>query len=379
MSLISLEPQTFVNSQVVHEVDDRLVNSGLFKVVRVTKVDNRDGTVDLRVVVAEKQLWFVFPIFQAWSGRYSGGGAFGESNLFAPNAKTLIAMQGGNHLNRFLTVFDARNIFDSSFAVRTWVLARDDDVPLYNGKDPIDEIEVRDAAISVTPGYQWTTNIRTSMAVNYRYIDYGSSALVPLFSDQHGSDVSLGFEFVFDSLRRREVFVKGDRIRVAYGFSDTRFGTDYSYHIEEVEWTHAQTYGKLVNHVIGLTGGIGRGETGDEKTVPFHKDFTLGGSSLRGYADREFRGDTLITLRQDLLTPLFRHRKFSVFGSVFHDLGLLYRDANGISRNALHNGVGGGIRISLTNILAPVFGADFGYGIEDRQFHAYLAVGLVEF
>ncbi|MFH1263653.1 MAG: hypothetical protein V1495_09470, partial [Pseudomonadota bacterium] len=69
----------------------------------------------------------------------------------------------------------------------------------------------------------------------------------------------------------------------------------------------------------------------------------------------------------------------SIFGLIFHDLGLIYRDANGISRSAAHNGVGGGLRVSLTDILAPVFGVDFGYGIEDRAFHVYLALGLVDF
>jgi outer membrane protein insertion porin family len=372
LNMISLEPQTFVNPKLVQEVDDRLVNSGLFKTVRVTRVDNRDGTCDLRIVVVEKQLWFVFPIFQAWSGSYSGGAAFGESNLFATNARTLFAVQGGNSTSRLFGVFDAQNVFDSNFAVRTWVLARGDDVPLYDGKDEVGKIRMKDAAISVIPGYQWTTNIRTSMGFTYRYVDYGFSPRV-VTSGAHGNDVALQFDFTFDSLQRREAFLRGNRIRVSYEFADTRLGTDFTYHVQEAEWVHARTYGRFVNHVFRLYGAIG------DSGLPFHKDFTLGGSSLRGYSDREFRGDTEILARQDLLTPILQMKKFSVFGLVFHDLGILYRDANGISRNALHNGLGGGIRVSLKNILAPVVGADVGYGVEDRAFHAYLALGLVDF
>jgi outer membrane protein insertion porin family len=155
--------------------------------------------------------------------------------------------------------------------------------------------------------------------------------------------------------------------------AEERFGSDFTYHIEELEWIHAHSFQRWLNHVLRVNAGIG------DATLPFHRDFTLGGSSLRGYDDREFRGDTEIAARQDLLTPLFRQKKFSVFGLAFHDLGLIYRDAAGISRSALHNGVGGGLRVSLTDILAPVFGMDVGYGIEDRAFHVYLALGLVDF
>ncbi len=372
LDIVNLESQTYVTERLVREVDDRLVNSGLFKTVHVTQTDNRDGTVDLRIVVTEKQLWFAFPIFQAWNGRYSGGAAFGESNLFVPNARTLIAIQGGNKLNRFFYVFDAKNVFGSSFSMRTWLLGRTDDVPLYQGKDKVDEIHMKDAAIALIPGYQWTNDIRTSLSFNYRYVDYGDSSFVAL-SGEHGNDVSIKFEFTYDSLKRREAFLKGSSLRAGYEFAESRFGTDFSYHIEEVEWTSAFVISNFVNYVISLEGAIA------DKILPFHRDLTLGGASLRGYSERQFRGDTRVTGRQDLLFPAYRHSKFSVFGLVFYDMGLIYRDTSGISRSAFRNGTGGGLRVSLTGILAPVFGLDFAYGIEDRKFQTYFALGLVEF
>lgn len=365
-----------MNPKLVREVDDRLVNSGLFKTVRVRQVDNPDGTSDLRVVVVEKTLWFVFPVFQAWSGRYSGGAAFGESNLFAPNARTLFALQGGNRLSRAFGVFDARNVFDTNMAVRTWVLAQSDDVPLYDGSESTGFLNLKQAAISVVPGYQWTREIRTSLGFTYRYVNYGEPTdrfYGVAEAGTWGNDVAFEFDFVFDSLQRREALLKGDRLRASFEFADARIGTDFSYHKEEVEWTHARTYWKLLNHVINVAGAIGT------QDLPFHQEFTLGGTSLRGFSERQFRGDTKITMRQDLLAPVWRHKKFSVFGLVFYDLGLLYFDADTIGRDALHNGVGGGLRVSLKEILAPVFGADFGYGIEDHSFHAYLALGLVDF
>jgi len=54
-----------------------------YLLIRPDQVENRDGTCDLRIVVVEKTLWFVFPVLQAWSGRYSGGAAFGATTILA--------------------------------------------------------------------------------------------------------------------------------------------------------------------------------------------------------------------------------------------------------------------------------------------------------
>ncbi|HLG21005.1 MAG TPA: BamA/TamA family outer membrane protein [Bdellovibrionota bacterium] len=372
LDIVGVPPQTYVNPRLIQEVDDRLNNCGLFKKVAVSQVANPDGTADLRIQVVEKQLWFAFPMFQAWSSRYSGGAVFGESNLFVPNGRTIFLAQGGNEMSRFFSAFDAKNIFETHAAMRTWILARTDDVPLYDtGGVPIDQINMKDAAIAVIPGYQWTNEIRTSFKFLYRYVDYGQSALVPA-SGSNGSDVSLEFQFAYDSLRRREAFLKGSLVSATFEFADERFGTDFTYQIEDVKGILAYQVLKYFNYVVTLEGAIGR-------ELPFHRDLTLGGASLRGYEDRQFRGDTLISTKQDLLFSIYRFRKLSFFGLAFHDLGLLYTDDLGISRKALRNGVGGGLRVSLADILAPVFGLDFGYGIEDKDFRLYFALGLVEF
>jgi outer membrane protein insertion porin family len=371
LDMIGVPSHTYVDQRLVRDVDDRLVNSGLFREVRVRKVDNRDGTCDLRIYVAEKQLWFVFPVFQAWSGRYSGGGVFGETNLFVPRGRTLILLQGGNKSSRMLAAFDKKSLFGSNFLARTWVTVATDDVPLYEGETKTDEINMKDVAVGLASGYEWTRDIQTSLEVKYRYVSYGQSPAV-VESGTSGHDVSLKFWFTYDSLRRREALLKGTKFEALYEFADSRFGTDFTYHIEKVEWQQAFYLGRGWNYMYFVEGAIADG-------LPFHREFTLGGSSLRGYADREFRGDTTIVARQDLLVRLWRHRKFSLFGGVFYDLGFLYRDADGAGASDLHNGVGGGLRVSLADIVAPVFGLDVGYGIEDNAYHIYLALGLVDF
>jgi len=232
---------------------------------------------------------------------------------------------------------------------------------------------MKDASVALKPGFDWTAEIQTNVEVKFRRVRYGTSALVPA-SGTKGNDVSIKFEFIYDSMKRREAFLKGIKFRAAYEFAETRFGSDYSYHTQSVSWQQAFPLGKFFNYVYTLSGDIA------DPTLPFHNDITMGGNSLRGYQDRQFRGDTQLKVRQDLLFRLFRHSKFSIFGLAFHDMGVLYRDAiENLGRSHLHNGVGVGLRVSLSGIIAPVFGVDFGYGIEDKDYRFILALGLVDF
>ena len=144
---------------------------------------NPDGTSDLRIQLVEKQLWFVFPVFQAWSGRYSGGAVFGESNLFVPAGSTLFLAQGGNKLSRVFAAYEQKDLFDSNFTLQTWARWRQDDVEIFRGKTSLGEIEMKDASFALIPGYQWTNDIRTALKFFYGRIDYGVSPLVdPLLS-----------------------------------------------------------------------------------------------------------------------------------------------------------------------------------------------------
>ena len=372
LQIVNVEPRSYVDKKLLTTIDDRLANSGLFKTVKVSSRDNPDGTTDVRINVEEKQLWFAFPIVQAWSGRYSFGGAFGESNLILSNARTLLAFQAGNQLNRFFYAIDAKNINQSDWSLRMWTMAKEDNIPLYDGgSTQVDAIDNKEYAVSVGPGYQWTNEIRTTYTIAYKFIDYGSSPRVDL-SDTTGNDVSMAFDFTYDSLKRRNGFVLGNLIRSGYEFSEPRFGSTYTYHSEYAEWVRGDKYWNFLNHVFYL-----KGEIGDN--LPFHKEITLGGDSLRGFREKQFRGDTKIYLRNDLLFSLFKVKWFTVFGSAFHDMGLLYFDEDNIDANSFNNGVGGGIRMSLSSVLAPVFGLDFGYGIENQAWETIFALGLVGF
>ncbi len=371
LNIIRVKPGTYLNADVCRAVDARLNNSGLFKEVKVWRHGNRDGTADLYIHVAEKHTWFIMPLVQAWSGRYSGGFIFGESNLFGSNKKTLLAVNAGNKISQVFFVYKDSYLFDTNYCFRLDALWRKDHVPVYRGDLKTGEVVITDAGAVVYPGYKWTPNITTLLAIDYRRVWVKwSDAFSPLPSEGH--DLAVRFEFIYDSLKRRNARLHGTKLRAAFEFSDPRLGSDFQYNKQLVELQQAFLIGRYFYAITAFEGKMGR-------SLPFHKEFTLGGTALRGYSDRQFRGDTYIRLKNEFYYPIVDTRSFSVKGLVFFDSGLLYRDSEGLNRDNFNNGAGGGIRFFLKEVVAPFFGFDVGYGIERGDYSVYLALGLVSF
>lgn len=117
----------------------------------------------------------------------------------------------------------------------------------------------------------------------------------------------------------------------------------------------------------------------------------MGGTSMRGYLNSEFRGDLQVTGNVEYSLPLFTLLGLSVRGLGFFDTGYTtFRDATNDERLYLphsargdnttlapfRNSIGVGTRLFLQQIVIPLLGVDFGYGLEARDFQLYLAIGL---
>jgi outer membrane protein insertion porin family len=91
--------------------------------------------------------------------------------------------------------------------------------------------------------------------------------------------------------------------------------------------------------------------------------------------------------------PLFTLFGLSVRGLGFFDSGYTtFRDATNDERNYLpgsaradnstlapfKNSVGVGTRLYLRQLVLPLLGLDFGYGLEARDLQVYLAIGLTD-
>src|SRR5262249_12874663 len=124
-----------------------------------------------------------------------------------------------------------------------------------------------------------------------------------------------------------------------------------------------------------------RGQAGVEYAtgsggIPITKEFTLGGTDLRGYITREFRGDTTASAQNEAIVPITHFWQLKVRADFFYDVGLFYRREAGSGQNDFPRGVGGGLRFYLKQLAIPVMGVDVGYGVEDREIGYYFTFGL---
>jgi len=142
-----------------------------------------------------------------------------------------------------------------------------------------------------------------------------------------------------------------------------------------------------------------RGEAVAGMDLPFHQELVMGGNSLRGFLHRQFRGDTRLSFTAEYHFPLFTVRSLSFRGVAFSDTGLMLwrdipedrqlRDVNGrvvrgflpdveggLKDATLAQGVGGGLRMYLRNVVLPLVGVDVAYGVNSGEFRFYLVAGV---
>lgn len=368
VNIMGIEKNEFVNNARLRKMKGNLIDCGLFRKVRVKYRKVSKNRIDIIVRVAEKTSFFIFPIFRAWSGRYSGGGILGESNLFGNNKKTLLLAEGGNKLNQFFFVYQDNALLDSDFTLGLRTIARWDIVPLYTGFRKDDEIKQKDVGATISQGYKWTEEITTKLMFDIRYLWYGSTTVIPVTTD-NGLNFSIGFEFSYNSLRRNEALLKGTLLKTGFEIADERWGSDYNYSKIILELQHALQFLKFFNYRAEFNAKLGR-------ELPFSEELTLGGTTMRGYSDRQFRGDALIRLVNEATFPIFSHKNFGIRGLVFYDMGMVYYEAQGIKGEDFNSGIGGGLRVYMKKIVMPLLGLDFGYGIDNKEFGVYFSLGL---
>jgi len=127
--------------------------------------------------------------------------------------------------------------------------------------------------------------------------------------------------------------------------------------------------------------------------LPFQQEFTMGGTSMRGYLNNQFRGDLRVAANLEYSLPLFTIAGLSVRGLGFFDTGYTtFADTTNPERTYLprsarsetstlapfRNTLGVGTRLYLRQIVLPLLGLDFGYGLEARDLQIYLAIGLTD-
>ena len=393
--------------EMAEVVKARLVTSGLFKDVEVFW-EPIEGGVRIHMLVKDKHSWVVAPAFYTQPTNVGGGVGFGENNLFGLNQKLLLYGQiatgdsffvgawvipsiGGSRFYAQVDTFlnHARNIeyaaptkyLDNPLAIRRSY------IDYYNGGLRL--------GIELFRGIKLDSRIRAAH-VAYSHVELDTQDNPGVTPQDAGAtdpnnipkpgiegwDVSNEYDFTVD--RRANWYGLATGYRYALVFEHTVLNSDFHYY--EV---NASTYNAiqiLEHHNLVFKNRLDIGHH-----MPFQQEFLTGGTSMRGWLNNQFRGDFRAMSNIEYSVPLFEIEGLQFRGLGFVDSAYttFLTNSDNTERNYLpgaaarglapfKNSVGVGTRLYLRQIVLPLLGLDFGYGVEARDFQIYLAIGLTD-
>jgi outer membrane protein insertion porin family len=199
-----------------------------------------------------------------------------------------------------------------------------------------------------------------------------------------GWDVSTELRLTYDKRATWYGVTSGTMFGLAYEQAQPGLGSDFDYWLGSVRFVKAVKFYEA--HNLTLKGSATLGHH-----LPFQQELTSGGVNLRGYQNREFRGDTKAAGTLEYSVPIFTVLGVSFRGLAFTDLAYttFTGDEGNVGRNyldgqtdvdatALRIGMGAGFRIYVRQIVLPLLGIDWGYAPQANEYHVYFAVGLTE-
>ncbi len=365
----------FIDDKKLVESCRRIESSSLFESVNCQ--NNEGQSSQSRIVsiqVQEKISWFVFPIFRLSKDSYGGGLGAGESNLFGRNKKVLFFGDYGSLNRRFFMTYRDPQFLHENWALILDPLARWEEVSEFKERKALRKVRVLEYGSNFYPGYKITPHWTLYFGAHLRKVgldlEEDSIQLRSVELDE-GIDFSPTLQLVWDQTYEKEGLFSGmksyDQLQVA----NKKFGSfNYLRNIFEVS-AFSFVFNSRVHSTTKSSFQIG-------ENLPFYREFTSGGENLRGFLEREFRGDTKATFKEELLIPLYTHSWFIIRNDIFWDSHLLwFRNEEDLSRDHWHNGLGTGLRVHLKKIVVPVFGFDVAYAVEDQSWGFQLSLGIV--
>jgi outer membrane protein assembly factor BamA len=392
-----------------------LVSSGLFKTVEVyyDKLPGKDDAVRVHLLVKDKWSWVIAPAFYNQPTNTGGGLGYGENNLFGLNQKLLIYAQVATGDSFFVGAYQIPSIYGTRWSAQfDTYLANSRNIeyaPTQSFADnpaPIRESRLIYLNGGAKLGFElWHAlylNARIRAAhVGYKEVhlsegasimqvtkdpDPDPNAAIPA-PGKEGWDISNEFDLSID--RRANWYGVQTGFRFGLSYEHNVLGSDF--HYQEVGLGLFKAWQVLQRHNLVFKGNLQIGQD-----MPFQQEFLMGGTTMRGYLNNQFRGDLKALVNLEYSLPLFELFGFGVRGLGFIDSGYTTwesTDSAGIptnpERNYLNfvvqrgldpfrNSVGVGTRLYLRQIVLPLLGLDFGYGLEVRDFQVYLAIGLTD-
>jgi outer membrane protein assembly factor BamA len=393
---------------LIDRVRTDLVSSGLFKDVQVIGTPVQGG-MKLTIVAKDKHSWVIAPTVYLQPGNQGGGVGFGENNLFGSNKKLLLYGQIATADSLFILGYLDPAFLNSPLYFRADVFLRNENVTEFASRADDDFIGEPEPYRTTTlkyynGGFLLGLNVWKGFALDGRFrgawVGYDDPAcaeevLAPTDDcratpGQEGWDVSVETKVTFDSRANWYGVQRGTMFRLSWEQSIDSL-SDFDYWVANVGYTRAIRFFEEHNFITRFAFGFG-------DNLPFQQEFTSGGTDLRGYQNRQFRGDTKGRLTLEYSVPLFKIGPLAFRGLAFGDLAyttFLFDDGNtqrtyfagqdgvytsqtDVNLNPLRLGLGGGLRIYVRSIVLPLLGVDIGYGPQADSTHVYFAVGLTE-
>jgi outer membrane protein assembly factor BamA len=391
--------------EMAQEIRDRLVTSGLFKDVEVYW-DPVPGGVRVHMLVQDKHSWVVAPAFYNQPTNTGGGLGFGENNLFGLNQKLLLYGQIATGSSFFLGVWVIPSLGGSHFYAQLDTYLKDERNIEYaspkgyrDNPRPLRESRLSYLNAGFKLGYEFFRGGKLDVRLRAAPVHYARTHLAEgaTIEDVTGNpadtavpnpgaegwDVSNEWTLTIDRKANWYGLASGYRYTLAYERGMQSLGSDFHYwQLGATAYDARRLFG---SHNLVLRGALDVGHH-----MPFQHEFVTGGTTMRGWANSQFRGDLRLGGNAEYSVPVFEIDGFAVRGLAFWDTAYTtFQTIDNPERNYLpgaavrglsgfKNSVGVGTRLFLRQVVIPLLGVDFGYGLESGDFKVYLAIGLTD-
>lgn len=391
----------------VADVKAKLLATGLFKSVEVFwDASPKGGGVRVHILAKDKHSWIIAPTVY-WQPTQKGVGVvYGENNLGGENKKILVYGQLTTGDSFAVVGFQDPSINGGPLHWQLDAMAKTSRILEYAppSKYLSDTLPVRQSRqlyfnVGLSAGFKlddvkFTARLRGAKVTFDRAQllgehgpdDAGVAAgeAIPT-PNADGRDVSVQGTLSYDDRATWQGVSRGTKVAVSYERGLPEMGSDFAYWIVESQLVRARTFWRTHNYVWKVAGAYGR-------NLPFWQELTLGGASMRGWKNEQFRGNVRVQANLEYTFPLLSISSVGLRGIAFWDSGyttftrlretdaqrdyLPGADVRGLT--GIKNSVGGGARLVLKQVVLPLLGVDVGYGLERRAWEVYVAVGLTD-
>jgi outer membrane protein insertion porin family len=393
--------------ELLDRIRQDLVTSGLFKEVEVFSTPV-EGGIKLTIMAKDKHSWVVAPTYYDQPTNRGGGVGFGENNLFGRNKKLLLYGQLATGDSFFIGAYVDPSIKGTRFRWQYDIfLRRERNIEYAAPTSYVGELEpVRQSKLNylnsgVRGGVRLFRGAHLDLRVRGAHVSYDAvrladgAAIEDVTGDPtsvdvpdpgaKGWDVSGQAIATYDRRANWYGITTGDRYRVSFEHALPGLGSDFTYWIAEGRFERARKYFERHNLILKAQLGYGH-------NLPFQQEYTSGGTDLRGFRNRQIRGDFQLGSSIEYSVPILTIQGLAIRGLAFWDSAYTaFRDVGdsggrhylpdhgALGLAPWKNSVGVGTRLYIRQIVLPLLGLDLGYGPERNAFEVYFAVGLTDF